>query len=119
MNKLGSWLYTKFFGVYVGQDQFGNKYYEGKKHSRTFGRKPRWVYYNGEPEPTKVSSKYFNWLHFQTDIFPESSKHKYDWEIEHEINLTGTSKAYYPKGHILSGAKRDKAIGDYESWKPE
>ncbi len=32
--------------------------------------------------------------------------------------MTGTSQAYRPQGHILSGGKRDKATGDYEAWSP-
>ena len=38
---VGTFLYTLFFGKFVGRDSFGNKYYENKKGKR-------WVIYNGE-----------------------------------------------------------------------
>ena len=44
----GTRLQTIFFGKFVGEDEFGNKYYENKK------RKKRWVIYKGEIEATKI-----------------------------------------------------------------
>lgn len=119
MNKLGSYLYTLFCGVQVGTDQFGNKYYESKSASRAMGRKHRWVYYLGEPEASKVPSQWFSWLHYQTDEAPSSNGLKYEWQKQHELNSTGTSAAYYPKGHVKAEGKRSKAVGDYEAWNGE
>ena len=36
----------------------------------------------------------------------------------HRPNLSGTKFAYFPPGHDRRGGKRDKATGDYESWRP-
>ena len=38
---------TILFGKFIGEDEFGNKYYENKK-------KKRWIIYNGEIEATKI-----------------------------------------------------------------
>lgn len=119
MNKLGTYLYTLFCGVCVGQDQFGNKYYQSKSKSRALNRNHRWVYFNGDPEASKIPSGWFSWIHYQTDECPQSNELKYSWQKQHEVNLTGTSAAYYPKGHILSDGKRSKATGDYEAWNEE
>ena len=43
---LGTYLKTLFFGIYVGKDEFGNRYYKSKKDER-------WVIYRSEIEATK------------------------------------------------------------------
>ena len=48
---------------------------------------------------------------------PESFRR--NWQKPHRPNMTGTSEAYRPPGHISSGQKRDAATGDYEAWSPE
>ncbi|MFI4983616.1 MAG: NADH-ubiquinone oxidoreductase subunit NDUFA12 family protein [Rickettsiales bacterium] len=118
MNKFSTWFYTMLHGKFVGKDEFGNKYYQSKSSTREFGRNHRWVYYKGIPEPSKVPSQWFNWLHYQSDDVPASNSKKYFWEKAQKPNLTGTAYAYYPQGHILGGGKRAKATGDYESWNP-
>ena len=37
---LGTFLYTIFFGKFVGEDEFGNKYYQNKKENKFFWQKP-------------------------------------------------------------------------------
>lgn len=118
MNKLATLIYTFFNGIYLGSDKNGNKYYQSKKNNRTFGRKHRWVVYKGLSEPTKVSSEWYGWLHYQTDAIPLDTDKQYSWEKPALPNLTGTKYAYYPKGHVLSDAHRSKATGDYEAWRP-
>jgi NADH:ubiquinone oxidoreductase subunit len=118
MCNIATWLYTKLNGVYVGQDEFGNKYYQSKKADRPFNKKSRWVIYKGMPEPTKVPPQWFLWLHHQAVASPNSNAKKYAWEINHETNNTGTKKAYFPSGHPLGKGKKDKSSGDYEAWKP-
>jgi NADH:ubiquinone oxidoreductase subunit len=118
MSKFSTWIFSMLCGSYAGKDEFGNAYYESKKANRGFGRKHRWVLYKGIPEATKIPPQWFSWLHYQVDLPPASNSKKYNWEKSHRPNLTGTSQAYYPNGHILAGGKRDKATGDYESWRP-
>lgn len=107
-------------GSFVGADQFGNKYYEGKpragyKHTR------RWVTYSKDDNASEVPPEWHGWLHHQTDDLPDPEKPSFrqDWQKPYISNRTGTLQAYRPPGHILKGGKRDKASGDYEAWKPE
>ena len=103
----------------VGTDVFGNKYYSAKprkgyKHDR------RWVIYKDEPEASNVPPEWHGWLHHQTDAVPDANAgYRRVWQKPHQPNLTGTTQAYRPPGHVLAGGKRDKATGDYEAWKPE
>ena len=106
-------------GKKMGQDQFGNVYFQAKPR-KGYSRPRRWVRYNGAPEASKVPPEWHGWLHHQTDIFPEAGAKSFrrKWQQPHQPNLTGTEAAYRPKGHILSGGQRDKATGDYEAWTP-
>ena len=120
MSKLGIKIYTFFNGIKVGEDQFGNQYFQNKKADRTFNRRNRWVIYKGISEASKVPGEWFNWLHYQTDDLPRKEYHKkYDWEKSHIPNTTGTKNAYFPKGTGTMGIKRAQAIGDYQAWKPK
>lgn len=118
MNSLGLKIFTLLFGKLVGKDEYNNKYYQTWSWKRDFGRARRWVVYNGDPEPSKVPHKWFNWLHYQTDETPSNSNNTHNWQRAHEPNLTGTRNAYFPKGHILGGGTRSKSVGDYEPWNP-
>ena len=64
---LGTFLYTIFFGKFVGEDEFGNKYYQNKKDNR-------WVVYNGEINASKITSDWFSWMHHTTDKIPSNKK---------------------------------------------
>lgn len=103
----------------VGQDAYGNRYYESKAVDAPFGRRKRWVVYNGLVEASKVAPEWYTWLHYQGDSIPETSQKKYAWEADYTPNLTGTAHAYFPKGHVLSDGKRSRATGDYQRWKQE
>ena len=41
-----------------------------------------------------------------------------EWEQHHRPNMTGTPRAYRPKGSILSTGQRPDATGDYKAWTP-
>ena len=58
---LGTRIQTILFGKFIGEDEFGNKYYENKK------RKKRWIIYNGEIEATKIPVEWYSWIHFTTN----------------------------------------------------
>ena len=104
---------------HVGTDQYGNRYYEGRKPRRD-GRLKRFVVYEGQPEASKVPPDWHGWLHHTEDTPPPSGGFaRRDWQKEHLPNLTGTVYAHRPSGHLLAGGKRKKATGDYEAWKPE
>ncbi len=101
----GTRLNTIFFGKLVGEDQFGNKYYENKK------RKKRWVIYNGEIDATKIPVNWYSWMHFINNKIEEvHDLKKYDWQKNHLSNQTGTEKAYYPQ------KSKDAIKKKYNSW---
>lgn len=105
-------------GKLVGQDQLGNKYYRADPR-KGYKRERRWVMYKDAPEASLVPPEWHGWLHHQTDVIPsENESYRREWQAPHKPNLTGTTQAYRPPGHILEGGKRDKATGDYEAWKP-
>lgn len=103
----------------VGRDSFGNRYYESRKEDGPFNRRKRWVVYNGLIEASKVPPQWYNWLHYQINEIPSSNHKQYDWEVDYVPNLTGTTHAYFPRGHVLAEGKRAKATGDYQRWKQE
>lgn len=106
-------------GDRVGEDPYGNIYYQARKQNG--GRRKRWVVYSaGLDEASRVPPDYHAWLHYTTDVFPSKDTPKrYEWLREHQPNMTGTPQAYRPPGHTLQGGKRDKATGDYEAWTPD
>ena len=111
-------LFIKLSSNYIGQDGYGNKYYESKKANRSFGRKARYVIFLGEVEASKVPSNWFNWLHYQSDDIPKNNKKLYKWEKSHEPNLSGTKHAYYPSAHSLSDDNGEHDSKSYTSWSP-
>ena len=108
---------TWFNGEQVGEDSFGNLYYQQRKSSK--GRRRRWVIYNGKDEASAVPAEYHAWLHYTIDEFPSNPTPRRPWMSEHEPNHTGTELAYRPPGHVLQGGQREKATGDYQAWSPE
>ena|SRR6266850_2637294 len=113
---LGTRLYTLLWGVPVGTDRYGNRYFRGKR--LLHNRERRWVIYNGEPEASKVPAEWHGWLHGSPVPPPTGNEPHRPWQKEHEPNLTGTTQAYRPPGHVLEGGHRAKASGDYEPWVP-
>ncbi|MCB1382059.1 MAG: NADH:ubiquinone oxidoreductase subunit NDUFA12 [Notoacmeibacter sp.] len=117
----GATLNTRFFtsrkGTKMGEDQFGNVYYEGTTDSE--GRTRRWVIYNGYAEASAIPAGWHGWMHHRTDTPPTRENYvRREWEAEHKPNMTGTPGAYRPAGSILSGAARPKVTGDYDAWTP-
>ena len=104
----------------VGTDMQGNVYYRASPR-KGYKRERRWVIYNGVAEASKVPPEWHGWLHHQTDVVPAQAgeSHRRAWQKPHQQNMTGTTQAYRPPGHILEGGQRAKATGDYEAWKPE
>ena len=102
---IGTRLNIIFFGKFVGQDEFGNKYYENKK------RKKRWVIYSEEIEATKIPIEWYSWMHSIKNKIEETHElKKYDWQKNHLSNQTGTDKAYNPKKN------KDAIKKKYKSW---
>jgi NADH:ubiquinone oxidoreductase subunit len=110
----GTWLTTWLYGRFVGQDTFGNRYYQDKTGKR------RWVIYNGTVEASRVPPEWHGWLHYTFREPPTVAPPKVRaWEKAHLPNLTGTELAYHPPGSLAESGKPAPATGDYQAWKPE
>ena len=104
---IGTFLYTLFTGKYVGADEFGNKYYSNSKGKR-------WVIYKKLVEASKIPPSWHLWMHSLTNKIPSDNLKKFEWQKDHEENLTGTVKAYKPDGSLSSESKKD--MKRYETW---
>jgi NADH:ubiquinone oxidoreductase subunit len=108
-------------GVFIGEDDHGNKYYEAKTNHDSYDQhKRRWVIYQGYAEGSKVPAEWHGWLHYTFDEPPtvEPLKRR-AWEKDHLPNLSGTVEAWRPQGSISREGERPRAVGDYQAWKPE
>ncbi len=119
-------IFTALRGELVGTDAFGNRYFRRKVTRSLFEtdnrkREKRWVIYNGKAEPSKVPPQWHGWLHYTFDKVPSQSASgsgAYAWQKPPQPNLTGTTGAYLPPGHLLKNGRRAPATADYEPWKP-
>jgi NADH:ubiquinone oxidoreductase subunit len=118
----GQTLNTRFHtwrhGKRVGEDQFGNVYYEGGVDSE--GRTRRWVIYNGLSEASKIPPGWHGWIHHRVATPPTAEQYRpREWEKPHRPNLTGTPGAYFPDGSLAARGQRPRVTGDYDAWTPE
>ncbi len=61
---IGAWFTIKKRAVFVGEDAYGNRYYEAKKIiDGDADRRRRWVAYRGYAEASKVPAEWHGWLH--------------------------------------------------------
>ena len=110
ITRVSTWLN----GKWVGQDSFGNDYYQQKRPSKHRKIK-RWVIYAKHHEDASyVAPNWHRWLHHGTDELPKNNDASYRWEQAPMPNMTGTSQATYPKG--LTGKKTIEP--DYQPWQP-
>ena len=110
----GTWLMTWLFGQFVGEDKYGNRYYQDRSGKR------RWVIYRGTVEASRVPPEWHGWLHHTFNEPPTVATRKIKpWEKDHQPNLTGTDGAYHPPGSLSSTGEHPPATGDYEPWKPQ
>ena len=102
---LGTRINTIIFGRLKGEDNFGNKYYEDKNGKR-------WVIYKDEIDATKIPQEWFSWIHYTKNKIENTHKlNKYDWQVDHKPNATGTSDAYKPNKNKNVIKKK------YSTWK--
>tara|TARA_B100000900_G_C19953080_1_gene462487 strand:- start:43 stop:399 length:357 start_codon:yes stop_codon:yes gene_type:complete len=102
---LGTFFKTLFFGKLVGKDKYGNKYYKNRKDQR-------WVVYADNIEATKITSQWYLWMHHTTNEIPSNESKRFNWQKDHQENLTGTVNSYKPNKINKSDNKKR-----YESWK--
>ncbi len=106
---------TWFSGRWIGQDSFGNHYYE-QKRIPSQGRRKRWVVYaKGEYDASFVAPNWHRWLHHSTDELPKSNDSRYRWEKPPQQNMTGTSVVLYPDAKLPS---KEQMTLDYQPWIP-
>jgi NADH:ubiquinone oxidoreductase subunit len=117
---------TALRGQAVGQDEFGNRYYQSRKtvthwQGGIHSQHKRWVMYAHRADGSEVPPEWHGWLHHQTDITPNTAaaaQYRRPWQKPYIANMTGTSAAYVPPGHQSTGKPRAKATGDYQAWRP-
>jgi NADH:ubiquinone oxidoreductase subunit len=102
---VGTFLKTLFYGIYVGKDYLGNKYYKNKKNER-------WVIYSGSTEASKITSDWYLWMHHTIDKIPDHKEKKFSWQKKHIGNKTGTKESYRP-----TKIKKNDMQKKYETWK--
>ena len=112
---VGTKLYTYFKGKKVGEDYFGNFYYESRD------KKNRWCIYSNESEASKISPEWNSWLRFISVESPKDNPMTYEWQKAFDGNSTGLNSAYKPRLVRTNGSKEDldKHQSDYKAWKPE
>jgi NADH:ubiquinone oxidoreductase subunit len=105
----------------VGEDEFGNRYFEtsGQRY-QSQGRDRRFVIYKGYADASKVPPDWHGWLHhtFEQPPTVEPLKRR-PWEIDYQPNLTGTIWAWRAPGSLARGGERPTVTADYEPWKPD
>ena len=114
-NTVGTNLYTFFKGKKVGEDYFGNFYYESKD------KKNRWCIYSNESEASRISPEWNSWLRFISNTCPKDNDVTYSWQKLFDGNLTGLDSAYKPDVIRTRVSKEglDNYQSDYKAWKPE
>ena len=106
-------------GAFVGEDEQGNRYFEERRPSLD-GRKRRYVIYSGLAEASRVPPDWHGWMHYTVDEPPTVAPLKrQSWEQPHQANMTGTVRAYRPKGSLARGGVRARSTADYEAWAPD
>ena len=113
---LATKLNLLFFYNYVGQDEFGNMYYERRKKQKNILK--RMVRYKGIDEASKIPSRYHGWLHYYSDEFPSIQNNNFKWQKKHLPNLTGTLYACQPKSLKVKNDNKKKDC-DYKAWEPK
>lgn len=115
---LGTRFYTWRTGKKVGEDMFGNIYYQSDRLDSE-GRNRRWVIYKGYAEASTIPPGWHGWIHHRVDTPPPAETYvAQEWEKPHLQNLTGSSLAYRPKGSLLGNQERPRVTGDYDAWTP-
>ena len=114
-NTVGTKLYTYLKGKKVGEDYFGNYFYESRD------KRNRWCIYSYQSDASKISPEWNSWLRFITNSCPTDEAMTYEWQKRFRGNLTGLDGAYKPE--ILRANRKNEDLDryqtDYKAWKPE
>ena len=100
-------IYLKFFGTKVGEDEYGNQYFELKREDY-LGRKKRYCLYNGTPEASKISPEWHGFMHYQIPVSEVLKTFKqFKWQKPYVQDLTLSDYKFLPKNHPLFEAKHN------------
>ena len=114
-NTVGTKLYTFLNGKKVGEDYFGNSYFESKD------KKNRWCIYSNQSEASKISPEWNSWLRFISNTSPKGNDRTHNWQKLFNGNTTGLDSTYKPgiTGTGVSKEDLGNYQSDYKAWKPE
>ena len=105
---IGTSIYTKLFGVFIGKDEFGNTYFT------TSDGKKRWVNYKGDCNATSISPVWHNWLHKTTNNLPSIKEEVKNYnKVDLNFTQKKSKKPYHPNNF-----KKNSLYDDYTPWKP-
>ena len=119
---LGLRWFTARKGEFVGEDEFGNKYYRAPSALPDSIAEHRWVVYNGYAEASAIPPGWHGWMHHTVDTPPTETEYTArEWQKPHQPNPTGSAAAYRPAGSIAVAASKAAAEvkPDYEAWQPK
>lgn len=117
----GTSFTTWLRGEFVGEDEFGNRYYRtrGGKIDPALALERRWVIYKGLAEPSMIPPGWYGWMHHKMKLPPtEEPFRTYEWQKPHLPNLSGTRYAYRPKGSVLNPDPDAAVTTEYDAWTP-
>ncbi len=80
-------------GVFVGEDEFGNRYYRSRfAKDPALGHERRWVVYNGYADASAIPPGWYGWMHHRIAEPPTSASYQPRvWQKPHKPNATGTA----------------------------
>ena len=106
---IGTKIYTKLFGNFVGTDENGNNYFKSTDGSK------RWINYKGVCDASSISPAWHSWIHKTTNKVPALKKDNLSKSnSDNNYTKTNISGKYHP-----NNSKDNSIFKDYESWKPE
>ncbi len=98
-------------GVFVGEDEFGNRYYRSRfAKDPALGHERRWVVYNGYADASAIPPGWYGWMHHRTaSRRPRAPTSRGPGRSAHKPNGTGTGGSLSPAGSTLAAGKRPRA----------
>jgi len=83
-NSVDSLTFFIIPAIKVGEDEYGNTYFEEKGKGYD-GRKRRWVTYSGYADASRVPPEWHGWMHYMYDETPaEAPLPMQSWELPHQ-----------------------------------
>lgn len=102
-------------GKWVGEDQFGNVYYEGLM--LIYGLQKCWVIYKGYVEVFVILLGWYGWMYYCIDVLLIKQDYKvYEWQKLYYVNLIGMVVVYCLQGLFVEVGQCLCVIGDYDVW---